>query len=168
MLCGVSVVGIWWGAIRHDIAGVEARLAASERELGRWQNAAAGVDRAAARTQELSNRLAVIARLRRGQRGPSALLSAISESTPEGLWLTEVSRRGSQTRIEGRAASLQAVSDFAERLRIAGSLDAPPEIMVVGAEAENGVPVVRFAIGAKASPPASDAGASRAPAGKRE
>jgi Tfp pilus assembly protein PilN len=144
--CASMPVGLWWHVIRRDTARAEARLAADERALARWQEIAARAERAASRTTELSNRLALIARLRGARHAPVAQLAAISRSVPDGLWLIELTDRSGRIELDGRAMSLAAVSDFVERLQRTGIFDVPIEIVSANTEAAEDEAIVRFKV----------------------
>jgi type IV pilus assembly protein PilN len=149
-LCTLAGVGGWWMRLDRQTVVVEAEIAAGEQELAQLQQAARLVDRAVARRQELFEELALIERLRGAQRGPVTLLSTVSRSLPDGLWLMELNQRGPAVQIEGRATSLTAVTDFAERLQNSGSFEWPVDIVTTSLELVEETSVVRFALRAQA------------------
>lgn len=151
----------YWDLVRRTTA-LEARIGESERDLAQLKEAARLVDRAIARKAELSEKFALIDRLRTAQRGPVNLLSTVSRSMPDGLWLMELNQRGPAVQLEGRATSLTAVTDFVERLQMSGAFERPVEIVTTGMELVDESSLVRFAIKAQAAGTSEAAAAAAA------
>ena len=146
---GVAITGWWWSLSTARI-DVNTRIVSAEANLGRLKEAAVLVEQATQRKAELTERLALIERLRASKRGPVDLIETVSFSLPDGLWLLEVKQTGGAVQIDGRALSLTAVTDFAERLQTSGLLERPVEIVTTTAELFEQVDVVRFALRANA------------------
>jgi type IV pilus assembly protein PilN len=168
LLCTAAALGGWYWLLTRQTTAVEARVAASEQEIVRLKQASTLVERAIARKTDLASRLSLIERLRAAQRGPVAILSTISRSLPDGLWLLELNERGGTFQIEGRAASLTSVTDFAERLQSSGSFERPVEIVTTSMEQVEEQSVVRFALKAQAAGTTDAAAAPPAPATARK
>ena len=149
LLATAGGVGAWSWSLGRDTAELDATIARNEADLVRLKSVAQQVDRAVARKAELSEKLALIDRLRTAQHGPVHLLSTVSESLTDGLWLMELKQQGATVQMEGRAMSLTAVTDFVERLQSTGIFDRPVEIVTTSMEAIEDVSVVRFAIRAQ-------------------
>jgi type IV pilus assembly protein PilN len=150
------VLGGWWYYQHTQTASIQARVTAAEAELTRLEEAARLVDELGARRAELSERLSLIERLRSGKRAPVTLLETVSRSVPEGLWLLEIRQTGTSVQVDGRAMSLTAVTDFAERLQNSGLFRHPVEILTTLMETVEETPVVRFSVKAEALPPPAD------------
>jgi type IV pilus assembly protein PilN len=147
MLLVTSVaMGGWWWMVQRDRVATERTIAADEVEVMRLKDVAKLVDRASARRAELAERLSLIDRLRSTKRGPVTLLETISESLPDGLWLSELKQTGPTVQIEGRAVSLTAITDFAEKLQNSAVFERPVEIVTTTAETLETTPVVRFIV----------------------
>jgi type IV pilus assembly protein PilN len=146
LLCTIAGVGFLHWRTRQQTASVNARIARSERDLAQLKDAAKLVDRTVARKTELSQQLATIDRLRAAQRRPVSMLAAISRSLLDDLWLLELDQRGSTIQLDGRSASLDSVTSFAERLQSSGTFDRPVEILTTRVESIDERPVVRFAL----------------------
>jgi type IV pilus assembly protein PilN len=163
LLCTGAGVGVWWWTLTRQVADLQTRITRSETNLERLKKAAKLVDRAMARKAELADKIALIDRLRAAQRGPVNMLSTVNRSLPDGLWLMELNQRGNSVQLEGRATTLTAVTDFAERLQISGIFDRPVEIVTTSMESVDEASVVRFALKAWAvgttPPPPAPAGA---------
>ena len=104
------------------------------------------MEKTTAKKNELAERLNVIERLREAKRGPVSLLETLSMSLPDGLWLLEVKQTGRTVQVDGRAMSLSAVTDFAERLQNSGVFNRPVEILTTAAETFEETAVVRFSV----------------------
>jgi len=150
LLLTASGVGGWWWELGRETTALDTHIAQNDSELVRLKDAAKLVDRAIARKSELSEKLALIDRLRTAQKGPVHLLSTISRSLPDGLWLMELKQQAGVIQLEGRATSLTAVTDFVERLQDSGVFDRPVEIVSTGMELVEESSVVRFAVRAQA------------------
>jgi type IV pilus assembly protein PilN len=145
MATAIGVAGYWW-TLDQARGRLDSEIRVQESELVRLQEAARLVERATAREKELRERLDLIERLRATQRAPVVLLETVSMSLPEGLWLLELRQTGGSLRIEGRAVSLTALTDFVERLQKSGRFQQTIDIVTTSMETIGDAPVVRFAI----------------------
>lgn len=145
MATAIGVAGWWWtlDTTRRDL---DAAISQKEGELVQLQEAARLVEAATAREQDLRQRLGLIDRLRATQRAPVVLLETVSMSLPEGLWLLELKQLGASVRIEGRALSLTALTDFVDRLQNSGQFLHTLDIVTTNMELIGEQAVVRFAI----------------------
>jgi len=141
----VGVFG-WWWYLRHERSDLDVKISTAQADLTRLKAVATLVDRAAARKAELTERLALIERLRSVMKGPVGLLETVSSSLPDGLWLVEFKQSGSMVQIEGRALSLTSVTDFTEQMQNSGMFKRPVEIVTTTAETMDDTPVVRFVV----------------------
>lgn len=152
VLMGTALaVGASWWSLDRQLRAVAAHIAAQDAEAVRLQDAIRRVERADARVQELDARLAFIERLRARQRAPVALLDAISAALPDGVWLLELQQQDAAMRVDGRALSLHALTDFADRLQTSGRMPSPIEIVSTTTENVGDTPVIRFALQASTS-----------------
>jgi type IV pilus assembly protein PilN len=149
LVTGIGVTG-WWYVLHGQRTAIDLRVAAAETELIQLKDAAVLVEQASLRKAELTERLALIERLRAGKRGPVTLIETINDSVPEGLWLLELKQTGAAVQIDGRAMSLTAVTDFAERLQTSGLFKRPVDIVTTVAEIFEQANVVRFVLRAEA------------------
>jgi len=147
-------MGGWWSYQRTQATRLEGRLATAETEIERLNAATKLVARTNARKAELSERLALIDRLRDAKRGPVDLLETLNRSIPDGLWLLEVKQGGAAVQVDGRALSLSAVTDFTQHLQNSGLFRHPVEILTTSTEMIDETNVVRFSVKAEAVRPA--------------
>lgn len=153
LLLSAAGAGGWWYYLHHQRTTLEVRINAAEGELERLKAASKLVDQLTARKNELSDRLALIDRLREAKRGPVDLLQTVSASVPDGLWLLEVKQASGAVQVDGRAMSITAVTDFAERMQNSGLFKHPVEILTTSTEVVEETNVVHFTIKAEPNPP---------------
>jgi Tfp pilus assembly protein PilN len=139
-------VGGWWWEVHRERIDTERMITADEAEIVHLKDVAKLVDRAAARKAELSERLSLIDQLKSTKRGPVTLLETVSSSLSDGLWLTELKQAALVVQMEGRATSLTAITDFAEKLQDSTVFERPVEIVTTAAETLEETPVVRFIV----------------------
>src|SRR5262245_41504897 len=108
LLLSAAGAGGWWYYLHHQRTTLDGRITAAEGELERLKAASKLVDQLTARKNELSDRLALIDRLRDSKRGPVDLLTTVSASVPDGLWLLEMKQSSGAVQVDGRAMSLTA------------------------------------------------------------
>lgn len=164
LVTALGLAGVWYYQYRQGVA-IETKVAAAQAELVRLKEAATLVERTNARRTELSERLALIDRLRASKRAPVSLLETVSYSVPEGLWLLEIKQAAASVQIDGRATSITAVTDFTERLQTSGYFLRPVEILSTSTEAIDDVGIVRFVVKAEVVPPQPTAGTATASGG---
>ena len=145
MATAMGVAG-WWWSLDTARTSMDAAIAQQESALVQLQDAARLVETSEAREKALRERLTLIDRLRATQRAPVVLLETVSMSLPEGLWLLELKQQGASVRIEGRAVSLTALTDFIDRLQTSGRFLHTIDIVTTNMETIGEASVVRFAI----------------------
>jgi type IV pilus assembly protein PilN len=142
---GILVTG-WWFYLHRQTTQLDTKIASAQSDLTRLKKVADLVDQASARNTELTERLAVIERLRSVQHGPVNLLETVSRSLPEGLWLTEMKQNVNTVQIEGRALTLTAVTDFTEQMQNSGLFMKPVEIVTTTTENVEDLNVIHFIV----------------------
>jgi type IV pilus assembly protein PilN len=145
MATAIGVAG-WWWSLDAARTSMDAEIAQQESALVQLQDAARLVETSEAREKALRERLTLIDRLRATQRAPVVLLETVSMSLPDGLWLLELKQQGASVRIEGRAVSLTALTDFIDRLQTSGRFLQTIDIVTTNMETIGEASVVRFAI----------------------
>ncbi len=145
MATAVLVAG-WWWTRDQERRQIDAVSGAQEATLVQLQEAARLVEAADVRAADLRERVGLIARLRATQRAPVQLLETISDSLPDGLWLLELKQQGASVRMEGRALSLTALTDFVDRLQTSGHFLHTLDIVTTSMEMLAEQSVVRFAV----------------------
>ena len=154
----VTVVGIGWRfwSLRQASVQLTQDLAAADQEIQRLAPVLERVREFDERRAELARRVLLIEELRLGQEGPVRMLDEVSESLPDGLWLTELRQEANLVVVQGRATTLTSLSDFVANLELSGYF--PPPVEIVDSQLEDTAQgeVVRFELRANfAVPPAS-------------
>ncbi|MGE3518024.1 MAG: PilN domain-containing protein, partial [Vicinamibacterales bacterium] len=114
------------------------------------------------RKAELQQRVTLIEQLRAEQTGPVHILDQVSLALPPTLWLTEMRQAGAggaEILIEGRALSLNGLSDFIANLERSGYFQRSVEIVSTTTDMGGGPQgeVIRFQIKAVFKNPAAAA-----------
>jgi Tfp pilus assembly protein PilN len=135
----------WW-SVRADAARLDREITLAEAELGGLRAVAREAAGVQARRDELAGVLAAIAGEQAARVAPVRRLAAIGRSVPRDVWLSAVRQRGSQIEVDGRAASLASVTEFSERIQLAGVLTTPVYILSTSAESREGTTLVRFSL----------------------
>jgi type IV pilus assembly protein PilN len=161
LLTTAGSVGAYWWHLSSERSSVEQAIIDGEAELVTLKNASVLVDRANARKNELTERLTLIERLREAKRAPVTLLSTLSQSVVDGLWLTELKQSGLTVQIDGRALSVSSVTDFAQQLQNSGHFQKPVEIVKTSTETLEETQVIKFTLKAEAVAPAVPAPGSK-------
>jgi type IV pilus assembly protein PilN len=162
LLATAAGVGGYWWHLRSQRSAVEQAIVNAEAELVTLKNASVLVDKANARKNELSERLTLIERLRDAKRAPVTLLSTLSQSVVDGVWLTELKQAGLTVQIDGRALSVSSVTDFAQQLQNSGYFKRPVEILTTSTETFEETQVIKFSLKAEALAPVVPTDASKA------
>ena len=89
--------GLW--TMNRETARLDQELAAAEQEAQRLRGVLSEVQRFEAQKSALTQRVALIEELRRGQTGPVHMLDEISRALPERLWLVEMTQKGDEVSI---------------------------------------------------------------------
>jgi type IV pilus assembly protein PilN len=165
LLATAAGVGGYWWHLRSQRSAVEQAIVNAEAELVTLKNASVLVDKANARKNELSERLTLIERLRDAKRAPVTLLSTLSQSVVDGVWLTELKQAGLTVQIDGRALSVSSVTDFAQQLQNSGYFKRPVEILTTTTETFEETQVIKFSLKAEALAPVVPTDASKATTG---
>jgi type IV pilus assembly protein PilN len=139
-----SGVAWWW--VRADVTRLDREMAHIEAEAGRLQAASREADGLLARKTTLLERLTAIDREHETRLAPVRVLETVGQSLPAGVWLTSLHQRGTRLEIDGRALSLQAITDFAGRIQHAGVVTTPVEVVSTSSETRDGTTLVRFSL----------------------
>ena len=153
----------WWWALDRQSARIDADLAAAGRETARLKTLITQVETFETQKQQLQQRVALIEELRQGQSIPVHLLDQLSRALPEMLWLTDLKQdAGGELTIEGRCATLTALSDFVGNLEQSEYFARPVEI--IDSQVEPASPpageLIKFSVKAKFGPAAAPAPAA--------
>ena len=164
MLLTAGYIGYRFWAIGQESSRLDQELVAVEQEAQRLRGVLSEVQRFEAQKAALTQRVALIEELRRGQTGPVHMLDEISRALPERLWLVEMTQKGAEGAIEGRTSTLSALTDFVANLQNSQSFRRPVEIVSSATESDQQGELVRFVVRATFVPGGNALTAPAAPA----
>jgi len=152
----IGVIAMIDRSMEKDVANVAATTRQLEADIARYKPEEEQVQVFKAKRTELEDKIDVIRGLDRARSGPVRIMDELSKSTPDRLWLTSLTTKGIQIKVEGDSLDTGVVADF---LR---SLNASPYFTEVdlertssGAQVE-GVGLVHFVISAALADPRAD------------
>jgi type IV pilus assembly protein PilN len=151
LVTGLTIGG-WWYYLNQQRATTEQGIVAAETRIEQLKDAMKLLESARQHKAELQERLALIERLRMAKSAPVRMLDLMNESITDGLWLMEIKQSATTVQIEGRAMSHTSITDFAQRLQVAGFFKMPVEIVTTLMETVDEAAVIRFVL--KAQPAA--------------
>jgi type IV pilus assembly protein PilN len=151
-------LGWWYWSLQKQSKRNEDDIATGQKEAERLRALIVQVKQFETRKAQLTERVALIEDLRKGQSGPVHLIDEISRSLPDLLWLSEIKQSGQDLTISGRCTAATALSDFVGNLELGGYVSKPMEIVEMHEEpqkAAGGVDVFRFTVKATVVRPKS-------------
>ncbi|HYN06603.1 MAG TPA: PilN domain-containing protein [Vicinamibacterales bacterium] len=138
--------GMAWWSTRADVTRLDREMANVEAEAVRLRAASRDAEHMFARRTALLDRQTAINREHETRLAPVRVLETIGQSLPADVWLTSLHQRGTRLDIDGRALSLQAITDFAARIQHAGVVTTPVEVLSTSSETRDGTTLVRFSL----------------------
>lgn len=161
LIVSALVIGWWYWSLRQASLAVDEEIAKGEAETVQLRSVLSQVQKFEARKAQLQQRVTLIEQLRKGQTGPVHVLDEISRALPERLWLTELTQKDNDFKIDGMTTSLQELSTFVANLEASRWFRKPVDIVDSQAEADKGGEIFKFTVKATFNPP--DAPAVPAP-----
>lgn len=146
VLGAALIAGLATWSVSADTARLDREAGVLEDELETLRLGARETAELQTRKKELTEKLAAEIQQSAARSAPVRVLAAVGDSVPEDVLLTGIRQRGTQFEIEGRARSLGAVTEFAERIHVAGVLTTPVEIVSTSAETRERSTFVRFSL----------------------
>jgi type IV pilus assembly protein PilN len=146
MLLTAGYIGWRFWTMGQEQTRLEQELTAAEQEAQRLRGVLTEVQRFESQRAALTQRVALIEELRRGQTGPVHMLDEISRALPERLWLVTMTQKGDEVTIEGRTTTLSALTDFVANLQNSQYFRRPVEIVSSATETDAQGELVRFTI----------------------
>lgn len=153
----VLFVGWWYRSLQQESAGLDQAIVDATRETARLQSLINQVNQFEVQRAQLQARVALIEQLRKGQTGPVHMLDQVSRSLPDSMWIVELKQQGDDLTIDGRCASLTALSDFVANLEASSYFARPVEIVDSQVEpaTQQMTELIRFTVKAKFAQPAT-------------
>jgi type IV pilus assembly protein PilN len=145
ILATALVIGWWFWSLRQTSLALDEDIAKGEAETQQLRSVLAQVQKFEARKAQLQQRVTLIEQLRRGQAGPVHVLDEISKAVPERLWLTALTQKGNEFKIDGMTTSLQELSNFVASLG-ASRWFKPVDIVDSQSEGDKGPELFKFTV----------------------
>jgi Tfp pilus assembly protein PilN len=113
-----GAMGGWYWYLLSQKGMLTVEAAELQVENERLQAAKLQLDKYEEQKKLLSERIAVVERLKANQKGPVNLLNAVLASipSPPRLWLTNLNQKDSVINLEGHALDVPAIADFMAHL----------------------------------------------------
>jgi len=144
------------GGVYFANASVEEQLDATgtsvrqlEADIERYKPQQQKVAAFKKRKKELVDKLDIIKGLERARSGPVRVLDEIAQTTPERLWLTEVTTKQRKITLEGASLDTGVVADFLRKLNESKYFKDVDLDKTQGGKVVDGVRLVDFVIEAK-------------------
>jgi type IV pilus assembly protein PilN len=166
ILATALAIGWWFWSLRQTSIRLDEEIARGETETQQLRSVLAQVQKFEARKAQLQQRVTLIEQLRRGQTGPVHALDEISKAMPDRLWLTELSQKDNDFKIDGMTTSLQELSTFVANLG-ASRWFKPVDIVDSQAQADKGAEIFKFTVKATFQDPDASAPVPAPAAGGR-
>lgn len=157
LLATALVIGWWFWSLRQASAALDENIARGEAETQQLRSVLAQVQKFEARKAQLQQRVTLIEQLRRGQTGPVHLLDELSKAVPDRLWLTELTQKDTELKIDGMTTSLQELSTFVANLEASPWFRKPVDIVDSQAQPDKGLEMFKFTVKATVKDPAAPA-----------
>lgn len=135
--------GLTWYGLDAKRDALQKEKLTAERELVVLRRQVLEVDDFEKDKKLYQNRIDVIQRLKKDQRGPVRLLDRISYELPDGVWLTQLSQSGPGISLEGMALSNDALVQYISRLK-QSKLFVDVQLMESRQTTESSTPVYKF------------------------
>ncbi len=116
LLVSLALVGALYGKNARDIGRTRSEIDSLNKQVTAFQpiqNEFAALEKG---KKELSDKLAVIAKMKEGRALPPKMLYDIASIMKDNLWLKRLRKDEKRLEIEGRSIDNESVCDFVERL----------------------------------------------------
>ncbi|MEL7061143.1 MAG: PilN domain-containing protein [Acidobacteriota bacterium] len=116
LLLGFLIAAGWWWLANSELKKVEGEVREAKAEVERLKPILEEVADFEAKKEELTRKIEVIKNLTRAQKGPVALMDAVSRSLPDQVWLESMEVRAATVQLRGKAFTTNGVASFIENL----------------------------------------------------
>lgn len=155
VVLGVLVLGFLYFSWQRQLNAENSRIKVLQAQKTDLENIKQQVEAFDKQKQVLQQRVATIEQLQRDRTGGQDLLDMVANtvSRTENLWLTTMTRKGTNLAIEGSSASINAVANFITALKRSGYFQ-KVEIKETKQDDKNtGVQTFNFQLSAEITPP---------------
>ena len=137
------VLGYFWLHLENRVEVLRQQKVARVQELEALKKKVREVENFERDKKAFEEKIKIIRQLKLNQSGPVQLLDQVSRSLPQRVWLTEISQRGNEVHITGKAMGNPDLVGFIKRLRrsrVFSSVD----LLESRQANEAGVPIYNF------------------------
>lgn len=115
-------LGVHWTVLNSDYNGVQKEISQLKDDRARLQPVKEQVEQLQQEEATLKRQIEVIEQLKRNRTGAQELLDALANTVTrvDALWMTSLTRKGSDLTMEGSADSIAAVANFITQLKRSG------------------------------------------------
>ncbi len=163
LLCSLILVatalgiGWWWWSLDREQARLTTETSDAQREAARLKTILVQVADFDKQKQQLTERVALIEQLRKGQSAAVHMVDELAKSLPDMLWLTNMKQDGGELTVDGRCTTLTALSDFVANLERSTYFRKPVEIVDSQVDnTPNAGELIKFTLKATYALPGSD------------
>lgn len=108
---------LWLGSVQSELATKKNQVAKLEQDIAQLEKIIGEVNTIAKQKKTLEDKLAVLAKLRKGRSGPVKMMDALATLIPEKVWITSLEEKGGAMTIKGGALTNQDLADLMTELK---------------------------------------------------
>ena len=156
----LSVIFFTHQSVKSDLVSAKASIAQLEADIERYKPQQVLVEGFKQQKKQLQDKLDIIASLEQARSGPVRMLDELSDRVPERLWLTAITTKGKQIKLEGKSLDTGVVADFLRGLNGSPFFSNVDLDKTSGGDVVRGVRLVKFVIRADMESPVEETEAS--------
>jgi type IV pilus assembly protein PilN len=141
-----------YSIVLAQIVTTKNRIEAGEKELQQLKQKIGEIENIKKLQDEVKKKLDILAQLRKGKTGPVDRLAALSDATPEKVWLTKYSENGTSLSLAGTAYTEDLIAEFIRKLE-ASKQFFNVELLYSEQTEISGIKVKKFELSCKIEPP---------------
>jgi type IV pilus assembly protein PilN len=107
----------WWYSRADEQDTNAKRIAQTQSRIAELEKVIGEVNNINARKKDVQAKLAILNDLRKQRTGPVRMLDALATATPKKVWLTRFEEKANAVVLDGKAASVDDVSEFMRGLQ---------------------------------------------------
>jgi len=107
----------WWYSRADEQESNAKRLSQTQSRIAELEKVIGEVNNINARKKDVQAKLAILNDLRKQRTGPVRMLDALATATPKKVWLTKFEEKQNAVVLDGKAASVDDVSEFMRGLQ---------------------------------------------------
>jgi len=108
---------VWYDSRASEQKKNAQRIAATQSRIAELEKVIGEVNNINARKKDVQAKLVILNDLRKQRTGPVRMLDALATATPKKVWLTKFEEKQNAVVVDGRAASVDDVSEFMRGLQ---------------------------------------------------